>query len=114
MEQLTMDGVDPVRNELEAAYRRWLETHPEVRKLIERFALEMAGKHRRFGVRLLTERVRWEVLTTWVEDEDGYKINNNFNAYLARDLIAKYPALEALIETRTIRIDGDDASNGDQ
>lgn len=98
----------PERNELEKKYRTWLETHASVFALFERFALQMLSSKRRFSVYALTERVRWEIRTTWAPDADGFKINNNHRPYIARDLIAKYPALDALIETRTIHEDDED------
>lgn len=103
MQQLTLDTVAPIRNELERKYRVWLQTHVGVFKLFERFAIEMCGNQRRFSIGMLTERVRWEVATTWRRDEEGYKINNNYRAYIMRDLIAKYPELERLVECRKVR-----------
>jgi len=110
MQEGLFDNLDPVRNELERKYREWLVTHEHVWLLMERFALQMADRGRRFGMSMLIERVRWEVRTTWALDVDGFKINNNFTAYIARDLIAKYPVLETLIETRRIRGEADDAA----
>lgn len=103
MTQLTLDTVDPIRNELEEKYRRWLHGHQAVFALFEKFALDMLGKRRRFGIAMLTERVRWEVASTIEPDADGYRINNNHRSYLARDLIRKHPALAELIETRCIK-----------
>lgn len=65
----------------------------------------MLQRRRRFGVKMLAERVRWEVWTTWEQDSAGYKFNNDYTAYVARDLIAKYPAMAELIETRVVRED---------
>ena len=93
----------PDRPDLEAAYRVWVGEHPEVFALFERFALERLRQGRRFGIGALAERVRWEVATTWDADVDGYKINNNHMSFLARDLIKKYPAMNALLETRKLR-----------
>src|SRR5215470_18950764 len=36
------------------------------------------------------------------KDAAGYRINDSFRAYIARDLIAEVPALKPLIETRAI------------
>jgi len=91
------------RNDLEAKYREWKATHLAVYELFLRFARERMDRGRRFGVKALAERVRWEVATTWAEDADGFRINNSYTAYLARDLLADEPALEALIQIRRIR-----------
>ena len=104
MTQLTLDTIAPIRNELEKKYRLWLEgPGKQVFPLFERFALEMVAKHRRFGIALLAERVRWEVATTWASDAEGWKINNNHRSYIARDLLRLYPALEPYLSIRCLR-----------
>lgn len=115
MTQLLLPETDPVRNELERKYRDWKATHQEVYALFEKFALQMRQHGRRFGIGLIQERVRWEVRTTWAHDKDGYKLNDHYRAYIARDLIAQYPELKGMIETRKIRTDHDeDRPWGDQ
>ena len=102
--QLTLETVAPIRNELEKKYRRWLEgPGKQVFPLFERFALEMLGKRRRFGIALIMERVRFEVAMTWAEDAEGFRCNNSHRAYIARDLIAKYPELQDYLTIRSIR-----------
>jgi hypothetical protein len=105
--QLTIDDAAqaraPIRNDLERKYRIWKATHVQVFALFDKFALQILAHNRRFGIALLQERVRWEIHTTWAEDAEGYKINNNYRAYIARDLIAAHPGLAPLIETRKIR-----------
>lgn len=81
-----------------AAARAWMDENPEVVALFERFALELAGKGRRFGMKLLAERVRWECAFFYADSD--FKINNNHVAYVARELIRRHPMLAELIETR--------------
>jgi hypothetical protein len=87
---------------IEDKYRAWKTRNPGVLDLFETYATEMLARGRRFGIGQLAERVRWEVRRTW-DTSDGYKINNNFRALVARDLIAKHPGLKALVETRVRR-----------
>lgn len=91
------------RNDLEKKYRAWKAEHRAVYDLFLRFARERMDRGRRFGVKALAERVRWEVATAWAEDADGFKVNNSHIAYLARDLLVDEPALETLIQMRRIR-----------
>ena len=81
-------------------YRTWKAKNPEVYSLFEKFALEAAGKGRCFGVKLIAERVRWEVTMTW---DTTYKINNNYTAYIARDLIHRFPHLGRCIQLRKVK-----------
>lgn len=87
---------------IEAKYRIWIERNQNVMDLFEQFALDALKRGRRFGVQQIAERVRWEVRQTW-EASDSFKMNNSHLALIARDLIAKYPALAGLIETRQRR-----------
>jgi hypothetical protein len=81
----------------------WIEEHPQVFALFERFALQMVERNRRFGIGQLAERVRWEVAMTWTKDMDGFRINNNHRAYLARELINRHPKIADFIELRRLR-----------
>ena len=96
-------------NELECRYREWITLHPHVFLLFESFALEMRDRDAKFGIGMLAERVRWEVAASWLPS-DGYKINNNYRAYLARDRIAKHPELARLMTTRKVRSEEQDAT----
>jgi hypothetical protein len=70
--------------------------------LFVRFAREMLARRRRFGVKLLVERVRWEVGVTIPADAEGFRLNNNWAPNIARDLIEELPALADYIETRRV------------
>ena len=94
------------RNVLEAKAHAWMAEHEEAMMLFERLALHAAGRHRKFGMKLLAERIRWEF---GFERDHGeqFKLNNSYVAYIGRELIRRYPHLEAFIELRTTH---DDAS----
>jgi hypothetical protein len=93
------------RNRNEDAYQEWAATHKDVIVLFLQFARERLASGRRFGIGALTERVRWEVATTWGPDKSGFKINNNHRAYLARDLLKLEPRLARLVTTRRVKGD---------
>jgi hypothetical protein len=94
-------------NELEAAYRAWRETHEEVFGLYRRFAKEAMSHGKPFSISLLTERIRWEIRSTWRKDVEGFKINNSHRAYIARDLIDELPELAGWIALRGVRGEDD-------
>lgn len=87
-------------NKHEAAARKWIDANPKAFELFERFALELASKNRRFGIGFIAERVRWECFIGAYED---FKINNNYRAYIARELVRKHPELKDLIEFRSVK-----------
>jgi len=88
------------RSKHAAAAAKWMRENPQAMELFERFALEAAHKRRRFGIGALAERVRWECHIGEYED---FKINNNYRAYIARELVRKYPHLAKFIEFRTVK-----------
>jgi hypothetical protein len=89
-------------DDLREAAENWIATNPQVYGLFERFALEMYARGKKFGVGLLTERVRWECAITSTSD-DGFKINNNHRAYIGRKLVADHPQLQGLLSFRETR-----------
>lgn len=91
----------PAKN-LRRAAARWIMTNPQVYALFEQFALEMHARGKKFGIGLLTERVRWEHAVSSIGD-DGFKINNNHRAYIGRKLIADHPQLRGLLSFRVTR-----------
>ena len=97
--QAAIAFADEHRNPREAA-EEWIESNPHVVALFERFALELAGRNRRFGINLIRERVRWECAFAY---EDDFKVCNTHSPYIARHLIAKHPHLAAFVETRATK-----------
>jgi hypothetical protein len=73
--------------------------------LFERFALDAASRERRFGVKALAERVRWECMIS--RDGNDWKINNSYVSTIARELVRRHPELLEFIEFRTSPQEGD-------
>jgi hypothetical protein len=90
------------RNRNEERYREWAEKNPDVVALFLRFARERMAQGRRFGMKALWERVRWEEPFS-MERTDGWRLNNNHVSYVARDLLALEPRLVHFITTRRIQ-----------
>ena len=84
--------------------QRWMNENPQVMAIFERLAFAAADKGRKFGIKLLAERVRWEYTVEMTQDpEDTYKINNNYTAYIGRELIHRHPRLADFIELRRLQ-----------
>jgi len=83
-----------------AAYQ-WMVDNPRVMDLYERFALQALQSKKRFGVKLITERIRWELHIDVNAKSDDYKINNNHSAYIARWLLFRYPQFKPHLAIRS-------------
>lgn len=91
---------NPDHEDLRAKAEEWIRENPAAYDLFVRFAKEAVARNRRFGISLITERVRWEARMTWRPDRRGFKMNNNHRAYVARKLIEDVPGVRELIELR--------------
>jgi hypothetical protein len=84
-------------------FRRFHAGNPEVFRLFRKFAAQAkkAGLDR-YSADAILHRVRWEcdVAGAW---EGGFKINNSFSAYYARELMAEYPEYVGFFELRRLR-----------
>lgn len=87
---------------IEEKFQRWLRGNPATVDHVRALALEWhrAG-HDRCGIGMLAEVARWHGGVDSSKDEDGFKINNNYRALLARHLVATTPDLPVdFFETR--------------
>jgi hypothetical protein len=76
---------------LDDKFFQYHDNNPHVFKLFVRFAREAknAGfKH--YGMHTIMHRVRWHI-NVETNDEDGYKMNNNYSSRYARLLMQKHP-----------------------
>lgn len=76
----------------------WMDANPEAMKHFAAFAEQLRQRGRRFGMKLLAERVRWEL--TLRGGAEDFKINNNHVAYVSRRLITDDPRLAEHIKCR--------------
>lgn len=88
---------------VEEAARRFDEQHPELYRLVERFALEARARGRsRIGIAEVWERIRWH-LNVDVDPKEPYALNNSHRAYYARRFQREHPELAELFEIRRLR-----------
>jgi hypothetical protein len=88
-------------NNLQVRYNEWRQENQDVFELIEKTALSMCGRGRRFSIDGVVHHVRFNEFFTGYRD-DPYRINNNHVAYIARELLAEYPGMRSYITTRQV------------
>lgn len=111
MSQETFDWTEPEIRELsiDEQFTEWSRQHPDVLSLFRRFAKELREKgHKRIGAKLITERIRFERLTS-AHGADSPAINNNYTSRLARWLISVEPSYEDFFELRTLKTSKSDS-----
>lgn len=77
----------------------WMKEHPDAFDFFCRMALRAAGAGRKFGAKMIWERMRWEME---IEKSEGqkFKLNNNHTAYVMRTWVGMFPQHAHLVELR--------------
>ncbi len=73
----------------------WMNRNWKVVKMFEDFAKQFVDRNRRFGINLLRERVRWECIYEYGEDD--FKFPNEYSPYVARYLLGSHPEWSTLM-----------------
>lgn len=89
------------RPSLDARFAAFHAENPRVYALLVRFAREVKSRGRVCGIRLLWERMRWELMVTTVGDD--FRLNNVFTSRYARLIMREEPDLAGFFETRELR-----------
>ena len=84
----------------------WMSSNPTVVQMFEAYARQLVARNRRFGINLLRERVRWECVYEY--DQEDYKFCNDFSPYVARYLLGKYPQWASLMRCKKTKDEGRD------
>lgn len=97
MPQLTF--LDPP---IEQQFRTFHAANPWVYEELRSLALDLRRRGRtRYGIKGLWEVMRWHrVQATSPDDEEPYRLNNNYTAYYARLLMEQEPELKGFFSIR--------------
>lgn len=68
-------------------------------KLVELAFLLKDKKHKKIGIAMLFEQLRW-LHAMQTSDMGGFKLNNNYRAFYARMIMGRNPALDGFFEIR--------------
>lgn len=87
---------------IQERYEQWRDANPWIIPTLARLLDEWSAHGgRRVGVKAATEWLRFFYARS-IESSD-FRCNNSYTSRLARDLIDRYPHLDAVIETRQLR-----------
>jgi hypothetical protein len=89
----------PAPDKLQAAWEEAKAEQPWLLPALADLAKEAIRRgHSRWSADALFHVLRWETSTT--TGDQAPRVNNNFSALAARDLMASYPELDGLFELR--------------
>lgn len=90
------------QHKLAAGWEECKRDHPGLLRQLREIALRAKRKgYQRWSMDAAFHVLRWE--TTLTTGSDGLKVNNNFSAFAARDLMRTYPELEGFFQLRKQR-----------
>ena len=98
-QQLVFDSTSRHR-EIFEGFRDWILAHPDAWALFERFSLQaVAAGRKKIGAGMVAERIRWATQVE-LDEGSGFKLNNNYRAFLARLFVTKHPQHRDLFDFR--------------
>lgn len=103
-EQLPLSDLFSSRVEID--FRAWLATEDGKACLSEATSRALRLRERGFhhyGIGAICEAMRFDSSLHLGPDVDGFKLNNNHRAHLAREIVKSTPQLAGFFETRTLR-----------
>jgi len=93
--------VSPRGLTIEEQFREFHRRNPHVYHRLRELAFQMKGRgHRRIGMKMLFEVLRWQHAMSTSDPASEFKLNNSYTAYYARLLMQQEPALDGLFATR--------------
>jgi len=81
-------------------FEEFHRANPSVYQELRRLALILKNRgHKRIGISMLFEQMRWQWYAT-TTDVTGFKLNNNYRAYYARMLMENEEGLDGFFTIR--------------
>lgn len=75
----------------------WISENPRFYELFKQYAAKLYDADQPFSIKLIAERVRWEVRIEW---RGEFKISNDIVAYIGRRLAEDMPELNKVFKFR--------------
>lgn len=88
---------------IQAKFEKFHADHPEVYDELLGLARQMyAAGRKKIGIGMLWEVLRWHRTLRGVEDDTGYKLNNNYRSRYVRLMIEREPEFDGFFELRRL------------
>lgn len=88
---------------IQEAFERFCDENPWVEIEMRRMALELVAMgHRKVGVAMLWESLRWRVMRGTTDSSSPFRLNNNYRSRMARRLMETTPELEDVFDLRAL------------
>jgi hypothetical protein len=97
MNQLGLFKVKSWKNDAD----EFIERNPEVYAMFRLHASRALARGRRFGMKALAEKIRWDEQVESLTPR-RFKVDNGHISWIGRRLIEEMPGLDKLIETRKV------------
>lgn len=89
---------------LDQRFAEFHQANPHVYARLVEMARALKNRgHRRVGIKMLFEVIRWEELIVTDDPSSEFNLNNSYSSRYARLVMAENPDLAGLFETRAIR-----------
>lgn len=89
---------------IQAAFERFHAEHPEVYRMLVRFARQLKARgYSHAGIKLIWERMRWETMLGADRALEPFKLCNNHHSRYARLIMAQERDLEGFFRTRELK-----------
>jgi hypothetical protein len=89
---------------IQERFEEFHRLNPWVYQALVALAKEMAGEgHRKIGIRMLYEVVRWKYLTSTTDPSSEFKLNDHYHSRYVRLIVERNPELSEFFETRKLR-----------
>lgn len=91
---------------IEEAFWKWHAQNPQVYSELVSLARRLRDRgHRKVGIGMLFEVLRWRHAMRTTGDADGFKLNNNYRALYARLIMEQEDDLAGMFELRALGSD---------
>lgn len=90
-----------------SSYAKFVDFHltnPHVYTELVRLARDLSDRgHRKIGMKMLFEVLRWQTMMRTTDNHSPFKLNNNYTAHYARLITMGEPDLAQVFEIRVLR-----------